>query len=95
MADDHVFSAALEQHVCGKLACIGAFLGKVHILSADMDLAALDGCLHRVDIHGGNAHDYVTLGVLDEGLERLNQRGGLIGSFVHLPVSGNNRFTHS
>ena len=43
MADDDVFAAHGLEHIGGQLAGVGALLGKVHVLRAQLDVGALDG----------------------------------------------------
>ena len=46
------------------------------------------------DRHGGGADHHVALGVLDQRDQALDQFHGLGGGLVHLPVAGDDGFTH-
>ena len=68
VADDDVLHAVFLEHLRGDLARVGAALGIVHVLRAELDLGAVDGLLDGGDVDGGDAYDDVALGLFDEGL---------------------------
>ena len=94
VADDHILHATGLEHVGAEFARIGAALGEVDVLRAQMDVAALGRFLDGGKVRRGHAHHHVAVRVLHGGHERGNQLAGFVGGLVHLPVAGNDRLTH-
>ena len=66
----------------------------MHILGAQLDVAAFSSFLHSGKVHSGHAHDHVADGVSHEGLEFVDQSGSFRGGLVHLPVASDDSLTH-
>ena len=63
------------------------------VLCADFDICALCRLESGAKVHKGNAHDNVAAGALKQRLCLFDKSLGLGGSFVHLPVAGDNGFS--
>ena len=66
MADDDVLAASCLQHVSGQLAGVSAGSLEVNVLSAQLDVGALDGLGNSGEADSGSADDDVAGGVLNE-----------------------------
>ncbi|MPM71402.1 hypothetical protein SDC9_118367 [bioreactor metagenome] len=66
----------------------------MHVLRADLDLAAANGLHGGGDIHGGYADHDLRGRVLHQCLQFRDQLRRFLRGLIHLPVAGNDGFTH-
>jgi hypothetical protein len=96
VADDDILYAQVLEHVGGHLAGVGPAGLVVQVLRAHGHPHVLEGLQGGGDVHEGDAHHHLApLGAGQDGLELLGKLLGVAGSFVHLPVAGNNGLTVS
>ena len=95
VAEQDVGAADAGEHGGRGLSGVGTLVEPVHGLGAGGDVGAFDG-LDDVGErgHGGEEGDVLIVVVVDQGKELLEKGERLLGSLVHLPVGGNQRFTH-
>ena len=96
VSDDDVGDADGEQHGGVDLAGEGAFLFPVEILRADGDVRALGRGDGGVECRGRWGRRRFRRGRcrLDQRKEIAEEVTGLVGGFVHLPVGGDQFFSH-
>ena len=81
------------EHVCRDFSGKGAAFFPVAVLRADLNVCALRGFDRRGKIDKRNAGDNLALGILDQRGDLGQQCPGLLGVFIHLPVSGDDSFS--
>ena len=94
MADDDVLHAQLLQGGGVALAGVGALVGKVDVLRAKLDLAALERLSGGKEADGHGADDHFRAGAVFNGLQVLNQGLGFGGGLVHFPVASDHGSSH-
>ena len=68
MTDDNVLNACIYQHSGRNLAGESTLLLEVHVLSTDVDVAALSSFHSRDDVDSGYAEYYIYFIIYYEGL---------------------------
>ncbi len=61
MSENYVFYACIHKHCRSDLACVGAALLKIHILSANLDVGAFACLNNRDDVDSRNTEYYVNI----------------------------------
>src|SRR5258708_30155563 len=96
VADDDMGATHGFQHRCGNFSGERAFFFPEHILRAHADGAAADGFRHGGEADKGRAEDDLIACVLpDHGKKRRDKGAGLLRRLVHLPVGGDQFFSHA
>ena len=91
VAQDAVVYADFIQHAGGDFAGESTALLPMNVLSAYMDIGALDSLSHGSESSSRGANHYVNLGILHQGSQLFYQLHALSDGVVHLPVACNNR----
>src|SRR5689334_10888003 len=97
MADDDVGRTHVAQHKRGHLAGVRAFFdfGRA-VLRRDLDVRTFEAIADSLQRRKNRSnYDLAVVRVRDQRLQRQRSLNRLADRFVHLPVSGNKRFTHT
>ena len=94
MSDDYVLNACICQHVRGDFSGVSTLFLEVHILSTHLNVCALASLYNRDNVDCRNAENNINFLIGYQRLQCLYQCYCFTGSHIHLPVSGNNLFSH-
>ena len=95
VADERVGSADGDELADGGFAGVGAFFGEVDVLAADGDVRALGGFNHRGQQDGRWEEGDLVAGVAGDERQKCIDKGlGFGRRLVHLPIGGDQSFTH-
>ena len=93
--DDDVGYADGCEHGSVDFSGEGAFLFPIEVLCADGDVGAFGGSDGSIDAEvGGADEDFVPIVAVNQRKEVAEEVTGLVGSFVHLPISGDEFLSH-
>src|SRR5690606_8354792 len=96
MPDDDVVAAQVFQHHRRDLAGVRPLVRPEDVLGAQLDPGAFDHLGHRVERgkRGAEHHLHPLELIAHQDLQLLGQADGLRDRLVHLPVAGNDGFSH-
>src|SRR5262249_62054616 len=95
VSDDAGGAARRQQHAGADLAGVGTFFFPVNILRADGDTRVLRRRDRNMQVDKGWTHDdFIAIVSGDEGQEVPEEVATLIRGFVHLPIGGDDFFSH-
>ena len=64
MSENYIFNTCVCKHIRGDFACVSAFLLKIHILSANLDIGTLCCFYNRNNVDSRYAEYYVYFVIL-------------------------------
>jgi hypothetical protein len=95
VAEDHMGGAAILEHRGRDLAGESAALLVAHVLGAKQHRAAVHNRADRLQIDKRRADEQIDLAVARRGVGNgASEGGGASAIEVHLPITGDQRFTH-
>src|SRR5262249_45687885 len=96
VSNDHLLAANRDKHCCRYLSGECTLFLPVHVLCSNNDPSAANG-LEGSGEADERRQDRNVIAVVpgDQRAEFVNEGGGLAGRFMHLPIGGDELFSHA
>ena len=94
VSHNNIFYTGIYQHISGDFSGIGSLILKVEVLRSNRDSCALYLLHYCRNVNGRDTEDHVHLICIGNRNQGITESLCLRNCHIHLPVSGNNFFSH-